>query len=194
MKSKTLAVVLTAFLCSPLARAAETQTAVFAAGCFWCVEAIYEQQPGVEKVVSGYAGGETENPTYEQVSTGRTGHFEAVMVYFDPDKTSFRKLVDYFWKTHDPTNAKGVWPDFGPQYRSAILTNGPEQAKEVEASRVEAQKKFDKPIATIVKPLQTFYPAEEYHQDYVRRNPNQGYVRNVSIPRLRELGLKPPGS
>jgi len=194
MKFKTLAVLFTAFLFSPIARAGETQTAVFAAGCFWCVEAIYEQQPGVVKVVSGYAGGEKENPTYEEVSSGRTGHFEAVMVYFDPEKTSFRKLVDYFWKTHDPTNGKGVWPDFGPQYRSAILTVGPEQAKETEASKSDAQSKFDKPIATVVKPLKKFYPAEEYHQDYVRRNPNESYVRNVSIPRLRELGLKPPGS
>lgn len=194
MKFNSSVVLLTAFLFTPFASAGETQTAVLAAGCFWCVEAIYEQQPGVEKVVSGYAGGDELNPTYEEVSSGRTGHFEAVMVYFDPEKTSFRKLVDYFWKTHDPTNGKGVWPDFGPQYRSAILTNSPEQARETEASKAEAQKNFDKPIATIVKPLLKFYPAEEYHQDYVRRNPAEGYVRNVSIPRLRELGLKPPGS
>lgn len=192
MKRRLRTVLLIALLAGPAARAADTQTAVFAAGCFWCVEAIYEQLPGVEKVVSGYAGGDRENPTYEQVSAGRTGHLEAVMVYFNPQKTSYRKLTDFFWKTHDPTNPNGVSPDFGAQYRSAILTNGPEQAAEADASKTEVQKKFDKPIATIIKPLERFYPAENYHQDYVRRNPDNGYVRNVSIPRLREVGLEPP--
>src|SRR5215210_549099 len=107
---------------------AKLETAVFGAGCFWCVEAFFEQQPGVTDVISGYAGGTEENPTYEEVGSGRTGHAEAVQVTFDPEKTSYEKLLAFFWKTHDPTDARGVWPDFGRQYRSIILTNSEEQA------------------------------------------------------------------
>lgn len=189
---KTILTALCALVLVPLLRAGDTQTAVLGAGCFWCVEAIYEQQPGVEKVVSGYAGGDKANPTYEEVSAGTTGHVEAVQIYFDPDQTSYRKLIDYFWKTHDPTNPDGVEPDFGSSYRSAIFPENDEQMKEAKASEAAAQKDYDKPIATIIKPLKKFYPAEGYHQDYAKKNPDNSYIRGVTGPRLARLGLKLP--
>ena len=179
-------------LLSPFARAAEPQTAVLGAGCFWCVEAVYEQQPGVTDVVSGYAGGTEKNPTYKDVSYGRTTHAEVVQITFDPDKTSYRKLIDYFWQTHDVTDGRGVWPDFGPQYRSIILPANEEQMTEARASLAAAQAGLDKPIATEIKPLEHFYPAEDYHQDYVRQNPRDRYVRNIAHPKLKKLGLKIP--
>ena len=114
---------------------AATEKATVGAGCFWCVEAVYEQLPGVLDVVSGYAGGPEKNPTYEQVSAGRTGHAEVVQITFDPEKTSYRDLIDYFWKTHDVTDPRGVWPDFGPHYRSIILVHNDEQLEEAHASR-----------------------------------------------------------
>lgn len=175
------------------AEAADSEKAVFGAGCFWCVEAFFEQQPGVTNVVSGYAGGTEKNPTYEQVSSGRTGHAEVVEVTFDPEKTSYEKLVDFFWKTHDPTNPRGVWPDFGRQYRSIILYANNAQREAVERSKTKAQEQFKKPIATEIAQLGKFYPAEDYHQDFVRKNPNQGYVRNIAFPKLKKLGLKLPG-
>ncbi len=189
---RTILTALCALALTPLLRAGETRTAVLGAGCFWCVEAIYEQLPGVEKVVSGYAGGDKADPTYEEVTAGKTGHVEAVKIYFDPDKTSYRKLIDYFWTTHDPTNAKGVEPDFGPSYRSAVFPENDEQMREVKASKGASQKNYDKPIETIIKPLEKFYPAEDYHQDYAKKNPNNPYVRGVTGPRLRKLGLKLP--
>lgn len=172
--------------------AAPPQKATLGAGCFWCVEAIYEQLPGVLDVVSGYAGGTEKNPTYQQVGSGRTGHAEVVQITFDPDVVSYRELIDYFWKTHDVTDGRGVWPDFGRQYRSIILAHGPEQRLIAKASRDAAQANYDKPIATELVLLDTFYPAEDYHQDYVRRHPRDSYVQNVSIPKLRKLGLKVP--
>ena len=169
------------------------EKAVFGAGCFWCVEAFFEQQPGVTDVVSGYAGGNEKNPTYEQVGGGRSGHAEVVQVTFDPSKTSFEKLVAFFWSTHDVTDGRGVAPDFGRQYRSTILTDGDAQSAAAEKSKAEAQKSLKKPIATKIEPLKLFWPAEEYHQDYVRKNPKDGYVRSVAIPKLKKLGLKTPG-
>lgn len=174
------------------ARAAESHTAVLGAGCFWCVEAVYEQLPGVTAVVSGYAGGTEKNPTYDQVSGGRSTHAEVVQITFDPAKTSYRQLVDYFWRTHDVTDGRGVWPDFGPQYRSIILPAGDEQMQHALASRDAAQKDLDQPIATIIQPLGQFYPAEDYHQDFVRLNPRHRYVVNIAHPKLKKLGLKIP--
>jgi peptide-methionine (S)-S-oxide reductase len=176
------------------ARAQETRVekAVFGFGCFWCAEATFEQQPGVIDVVSGYAGGDEPNPTYHQVGTGKTGHAEAIEVTFDPTKTSYEKLLEFFWKTHDPTDPRGVEPDFGKQYRSMILTSGEAQSETAKKSKAEAQKHFKKPIATEIAPLKHFYPAEDYHQNYVRNNPGDPYVRNVSIPKLKKLGLKVP--
>ena len=174
------------------AQEAKLEKAVFGAGCFWCVEAFFEQQPGVTGVVSGYAGGEEQNPTYAQVGGGRTSHAEVVEVTFDPAKTSYEKLVDFFWKTHDVTDGRGVAPDFGRQYRSTILTSSEAQAAAAQKSKAEAQKGLNKPIATEIAPLKKFWLAEAYHQDYVRKNPRDGYVRAVAIPKLKKLGLKLP--
>ncbi len=180
------------FSFSRLVIGGEPQKATLGAGCFWCVEAVYEQLPGVLDVVSGYAGGEEKNPTYKQVSSGATGHAEVVQITFDPEKTSYRELIDYFWKTHDVTDPRGVWPDFGRQYRSIILAHDATQLEAARDSRNAARQHFDKPIATEIVMLDTFYPAEDYHQDFVRRNPNHPYVRSIAYKKLDKLGLKHP--
>ena len=174
--------------------AAQTETAVFGAGCFWCVEAFYEQLPGVKNVVSGYAGGTEANPNYKQVSAGQTGHAEVVHVEFDPAVTSYEALVEFFWKTHDATDGRGVAPDFGKQYRSIILYSGDEQKAVAEKSKAAASARVGKPVATELAALTKFFPAEEYHQDYARKNPNDGYVQGVAVPKLKKLGLKLPGA
>ncbi len=147
--------------------------ATFAGGCFWCVEADFEKLNGVIEAVSGYTGGEVENPTYEQVSSGSTGHLEAVQVTYDPDKISYQTLLAVFWRRIDPTDAGGQFVDRGPQYRSAIFYHDQTQREMAESSKQSLEKsgKFDRPIATAILPLQTFYPAEAYHQDYWRKNP-----------------------
>ncbi len=180
-----------AFVLLPTAAlpAAELSKATFGAGCFWCVEAIYRRIDGVTDVVPGYAGGKEPNPTYHQVGMGLTGHAEVVQITFDPAKVSYDKLLEIFWRSHDATNPNGVAPDFGRQYRSLLLYHDEAQRKAIEGSKAEAQKKLSKPIATEVAPLDKFYPAESYHWDYVRKNPNDSYVRNVSVPRLKTLGL-----
>jgi len=178
---------------TPETAAAETETAVFGAGCFWCVEAYYEQQPGVKNVVSGYAGGSEANPNYKQVSAGSTGHAEVVQVEFDPAVTSYEKLVEFFWKTHDPMDGRGVAPDFGKPYRPLILFSAPEQQAIAEKSKAALAARLGKPVAAEIVALEKFYPAEEYHQDYVRKNPKDGYVVGVAIPKLKKLGLKLPG-
>ncbi|MGF1531204.1 MAG: peptide-methionine (S)-S-oxide reductase MsrA [Puniceicoccaceae bacterium] len=181
---------------SPLQATAseEYQTLVLGAGCFWCVEAFYEALPGVVAVVSGYAGGERPNPTYKDVSAGRTKHAEVVEITFDPSTTSLPTLLDFFWTTHDPTDPTGVWPDFGPQYRSIILYQDEAQKLAIEASQSKFQStaKTRKPIATQIVPLIEFYPAEDYHQDFVRKNPGHPYVRRIAIPKLKKLGLPVP--
>lgn len=169
-----------------------TAKAVLGAGCFWCVEAIYEQVPGVVSVVSGYAGGKEPNPTYEAVGSGRTGHAEAVEIEYDPSVVTYAALIEFFWKTHDPTDGRGVEPDFGTQYRSIILPGNEAERAIAESARDAEARRRGKPIATEISKLDRFYPAEGYHQDYVWRNPNQGYVRAVSIPKLKKLGLKTP--
>ncbi|MDA0714103.1 MAG: peptide-methionine (S)-S-oxide reductase MsrA [Bacteroidetes bacterium] len=160
--------------------------AYFASGCFWCVEAVFESVEGVSEAVSGYAGGETENPTYESIGTGRTGHAESVEVYYDPSVVSYQTLVKVFYGSHDPTTVNGQAPDFGTQYRSIIFYQNEEEGQIANAFKdsLEQTGKYDKPLATEIVPLDIFYPAEEYHQDYEVRNPNNPYVRNVSIPRL----------
>lgn len=172
--------------------AGKTEQATVGAGCFWCVEAIYEQLPGVTNVVSGYAGGPEKNPTYRQVSGGQTGHAEVVQITFDPAQTSYRELIDYFWKTHDVTDPRGVWPDFGPQYRSIILAHNEEQLAIARESRAEARKSHEDPIATQIVMLEKFYEAEAYHQDFVRRNPSHPYVVRIAYQKLDKLGLKRP--
>jgi len=165
------------------------QIATLGGGCFWCIEAVYERVEGVEQVVSGYAGGEAENPTYEQVSSENTGHAEVVQVHFDPDKISFARVLDIFWRAHDPTTLNCQGADVGSQYRSIILYHNEEQRVAAERSLKEAQAGFRDAIVTEIAPLEAFYPAEEYHQDYFERNPHAAYCSMVIQPKLRKLGM-----
>lgn len=163
-----------------------TEQATLGGGCFWCVEAVFLELRGVTRVVSGYTGGHVENPTYPQVCGGQTGHVEVVQIDFDPQALSYRDVLNVFFATHDPTTLNRQGADVGSQYRSAIFTHGPEQeriAREVIRELAEA-KLFDAPIVTEVAPLETFYPAEEYHQDYFARNPLQPYCMAVVAPKL----------
>lgn len=147
--------------------------AYFAGGCFWCVEADFEKIPGVIEAISGYSGGRVENPSYEEVSSGKTGHREAVKVIYDPDRISYEQLVEAFWRMFDPTDAGGSFGDRGQQYTSAIFYETEEEKRIAQASkeRLEQSGRFDKPIATSIEKLQNFYPAEEYHQDYSKKSP-----------------------
>lgn len=149
------------------------EEAIFAGGCFWCMESALEQVPGVIEVISGYTGGAEANPTYEQVSAKQTGHYEAVKVVFDPSKVSYEEVLDQFWRNIDPTDEGGQFSDRGPQYRTAIFYLNEEQKKIAEASKVntDVSGKFDKPIVTPILKASTFYPAEQYHQDYYKKNP-----------------------
>jgi peptide-methionine (S)-S-oxide reductase len=148
------------------------QIATFAAGCFWGVEAAFRKVPGVTDTLVGYTGGTTENPTYRQVCTGRTGHAEAVQVTFDPRKTSYGDLLEVFWKSHNPTTLNRQGPDIGSQYRSAIFYHGPKQQSEALRSKkaLEASGKYGRPIVTEITPASAFYRAEEYHQRYFEKN------------------------
>lgn len=169
------------------------QTAYFASGCFWCVEVVFESVEGVEEAVSGYAGGEIENPTYQQVSSGRTRHAEAVKVYYDSSKVSYETLVEVFFNSHDPSTKDAQGPDHGPQYRSVAFYETAEE-KAIIDRKIKYYKSdgtFSK-ITTEVTELDKFYRAEEYHQDFERKNPNQGYIQAVSIPRLNRFKAKMP--
>lgn len=167
----------------------EYETAYFASGCFWCVEAIFESVKGVKEVVSGYSGGPETNPSYEQVAYGRTGHAEAVEVFYDPLEISFFQLVQVFFGSHDPTSLNRQGPDRGAQYRSIAFYKDDKQKKVIETyiKALEDNKVYDQPIVTQVVPFEVFYKAEEYHQDYERKNPNNGYIQNISIPRLNRF-------
>jgi peptide-methionine (S)-S-oxide reductase len=169
---------------------AQYEKAYFASGCFWCVEAIFESVKGVKEAVSGYAGGTEENPTYEMVSYGNTSHAEAVEVYYDPQVISFTALVQVFFGSHDPTTLNRQGPDRGTQYRSIAFYQNEKEKKIIE-SYIQALRNHNvydgAPITTEVKPLDIFYKAEEYHQDYERKNPNNSYIRNISIPRLNRF-------
>jgi len=147
--------------------------ATFAGGCFWCMEPPFEKLDGVVSVISGYTGGEKENPTYQEVSGGTTGHTESVEILYDPSKVSYEKLLDTFWKNIDPTTARGQFVDSGSQYRPEIFFHNEEQKKLAEASKkkLSDSKKFDKPIIVEITKADKFYPAEEYHQDYYKENP-----------------------
>ena len=169
---------------------AKSATATFGGGCFWCMDAVYQYVPGVMKITSGFAGGNTANPSYEQVCTGRTGHAEVIQITYDPAKVTYDQLLDLFWKAHDPTTLNRQGADHGTQYRSIILTESPEQAAEAEASKKKAQSQFSDPIVTEIKPLTTFYPAEQYHQDYYKNNKDVNpYCQVVIAPKLKKLGL-----
>ena len=162
------------------------EVATLAGGCFWCLEAVYNDLRGVEKVVSGYSGGRVANPTYEQVTTGKTGHAEVVQITFDPQVLTFKELVEVFFTIHDPTTLNRQGADVGTQYRSAIYYHSPEQKEVADKAiaDISAAKIWKNPIVTEVTKLDVFYPAEEYHQRYYERNPNQGYCRMVIEPKV----------
>jgi peptide-methionine (S)-S-oxide reductase len=171
----------------------ETKIAYFASGCFWCVEAIFESVDGVEEAVSGYAGGFTDNPTYQSIGTGKTGHAEAVAVYYNPEKVSFATLVTVFFGSHDPTTVNGQNPDYGTQYRSIAFYQTIEEKNTIEKAIAKLNEEvYQGKIVTEVTKLSKFYKAEEYHQDFEKRNRNQGYVKAVSIPRLNKFKKKFP--
>ncbi|WP_298767484.1 peptide-methionine (S)-S-oxide reductase MsrA [uncultured Polaribacter sp.] len=171
----------------------KTKVAYFASGCFWCVEAIFESVNGVEEAISGYAGGNTLNPTYQKIGTGTTGHAETVAVYYNPNKVTFKTLVTVFFGSHNPTTVNGQHPDYGTQYRS-IAFYETDQEKQIIESAIKNLNEtvYQGKIATEVAKLKKFYKAEDYHQDFERRNPNQGYVKAVSIPRLNRFKKKFP--
>jgi peptide-methionine (S)-S-oxide reductase len=169
--------------------AATSAEAVLAAGCFWCVEAVFERLEGVSNVVSGYAGGSAQTATYEQVAAGETRHAEAVKITYDPSQISYGQLLRVFFATHDPTQVNRQGPDVGPQYRTAIFYAS-EREQQVAAAyiqQLEAAGVFSEPIATTLEPLEAFYPAETYHQDFVEQNPRHGYVRQWALPKLEKL-------
>lgn len=166
--------------------------AYFASGCFWCVEAIYESVNGVEEVISGYSGGHTENPTYESSNTGKTGHAEAVEVIYDPEVVSFSSLVDVYFGSQNPTQVNGQGPDNGSQYRSIIFYQNDEQKQIIEEKKTALAKELNATIAAEIYPFQKFWEAEAYHQNYERLHPNQGYIKNVSVPRLNRFKAKFP--
>jgi len=167
--------------------AERTELATLGGGCFWCLDAAYREIEGVVGVVSGYAGGRCPDPTYEQVCTGITGHAEVVQVEFDPDVISYADILDVLWSIHDPTTRDRQGADVGSQYRSIILHHDEAQRTTAEASRDAVQKVWSRPIVTEIVPLETFYPAEDYHQDYYARNPGQGYCQAVINPKLSKV-------
>jgi peptide-methionine (S)-S-oxide reductase len=164
-------------------------TATLGGGCFWCLEAVFEGLRGVERVVSGYAGGEVTNPSYQQVCTGSTGHAEVVQVTFDPAVISYRELLEVFFGTHDPTTLNRQGVDVGTQYRSAIFYHSPEQQRIAEQTIADlnAAGIWGRPIVTQVVPFTAFYPAEDYHQGYFRSNPSQGYCQAVVAPKVTKF-------
>ena len=166
--------------------------ATLGGGCFWCLEAVYEELEGVVDVVSGYAGGHVVNPTYRQVCTGKTGHAEVVQVTFDPDVTSYREILQVFFAIHDPTTLNRQGADVGTQYRSAIFYHNESQREIAEAmiESLESEGEWKNPIVTQVEPLDAFYPAEDYHQEYYRSHKSQPYCRAVISPKLKKFRKK----
>ncbi len=169
-----------------------SELATLAGGCFWCLEAVFQQLRGVTKVVSGYTGGSVANPSYQAVCSGATGHAEVTQVSFDPTVIAYRDLLDIFFTIHDPTTLNRQGADEGTQYRSAVFYHSAAQRTEAERAikELETEKVWDDPIVTEVVPLEQFYPAEGYHQDYYARNPNQGYCRAVIAPKVAKLRSK----
>src|SRR5690554_360019 len=166
--------------------------AYFASGCFWCVEAIYESVKGVKESISGYAGGHTKNPTYESSNTGKTGHAEAVEIIYDPSVISFGQLVDVYFGSQDPTQVNGQGPDKGSQYRSIIFYQNDAEKKIVDEKKKALEAELGQTVAAEVMPFEKFWVAEDYHQNYKKNNPNNGYVKAVSIPRLKRFQEKFP--
>jgi peptide-methionine (S)-S-oxide reductase len=168
------------------------ETATFGGGCFWCTEAVFDEVVGVTDVVSGYTGGETVRPTYDDICTGTTGHAEVIRVTFDGEIISYAELLEIFFATHDPTTLNRQGADRGTQYRSAIFVHSPEQRAIAEQmiAKLNAEKIWDAPIVTEITDAPTFYPAEDYHQEFFKRNPNQGYCMAVVSPKLSKFRQK----
>ncbi len=187
-------IALTLFLMTTTARPAETKSTlaslVLGGGCFWCTEAAYDLLPGVKAVTSGYAGGKETNPTYEQICAHATGHAEVIKIDYDPAVVTLDALLDYFWHVHNPTQVGGQGGDHGPQYRSIILYASDAQKLAAEKSKAAAGKVFRDPITTEIVPLEKFWPAESYHQDYFARNPHAGYCSFVIAPKIKKLEHK----
>ncbi len=173
----------------------QLDTAIFASGCFWCVEAIFESLKGVKEAESGYSGGRTKNPTYEEVCSHTTGHTETVRVLYDPQIISYQTLLEVYFASQDPTQVEGQGPDHGDSYRSVIFYRNETEKALAEAYKKQLNEsgKYAKPIAVIIEPFKVFYMAEAYHQNYEKLHPDQGYVRNVSIPRLNRMKAQFPG-
>ena len=165
------------------------EVATLGGGCFWCLEAVFDDLRGVESVESGYAGGDTVDPSYQEVCAGTTGHAEVVRVTFDPREVSFKEILEVFFTIHDPTTLNRQGADVGTQYRSAVFYHTPEQKEAAERTiaELDAAKIWDAPIVTQVVPLEKFYEAEDYHQEYFRKNPNQGYCRMVVAPKVAKF-------
>ena len=168
----------------------KTAVATFGGGCYWCTEAIFQMIPGVKSVTSGFAGGTRENPTYEEVCTGVTGHAEVIQIQYDPTAVSYEKLLHTFWEAHDPTTLNRQGHDAGTQYRSIILYSDEGQKAAAEKSKAEAQKEFSRPIVTQIVPLKKFYPADAYHQNYFRTHPEQAYCQAVIAPKVEKFEKK----
>jgi peptide-methionine (S)-S-oxide reductase len=167
-----------------------TEFTLLGGGCFWCMEAVFQRLEGVTSVKSGFSGGHVKNPSYRQVCDEDTGHAEVICVEFDPDKISFEDILSVYWQAHNPTTLNRQGNDVGPQYRSVIFYTSEQQRKEALASIQEAQKHFDEPIVTQVEPFESFYPAEDYHEDYYARNKTQPYCNLVISPKLKKLEEK----
>ena len=167
-------------------------SATLGGGCFWCLEAVYTRLEGVNSVISGYAGGNVENPTYEQVCTGETSHAEVVKINFDPKETSFETLLEWFWRCHDPTTLNRQGRDIGTQYRSVIYYENENQKSIAHKSKIDADSSgfFDNPIVTEIHELDVFYPAEDYHHDYYKKNPDAGYCNYIIRPKLEKLNIE----
>ena len=166
------------------------ENAILGGGCFWCVEAVFERIDGVSEVISGYAGGHTKNPTYQEVITGRTGHAEVCKIIFDPKKVTYDEILDIFWQAHDPTTLNRQGNDVGTQYRSAIYYINDQQKSSANKAMKKASQLYDDPITTEVKKLENFYVAEGYHQDYYENNPNAPYCAFVIAPKIKKLKKK----
>jgi peptide-methionine (S)-S-oxide reductase len=169
----------------------KTESLVLGGGCFWCTDAAYKLLPGVKHVTCGYAGGSFPNPTYEDVCTETTGHAEVIRIDYDPAQITLERLLEYFWHVHNPTQVGGQGNDMGSQYRSIILYANQEQKLAAEKSRADAQKTFRDPITTEIVPLKKFWPAEDYHQDYFAKHPDQGYCSFVIAPKIEKLKKLP---
>ncbi len=169
-----------------------SEKATFGGGCFWCLEAVFNRVDGVIKVESGYAGGETVNPTYREVCTGKTGHAEVIRIEFDNDRITYEELLEIFWQAHDPTTLNRQGADVGTQYRSIILTHNDEQKAIADSSKIlwDQINEYKEPIVTEILALQEFYPAEDYHQDYFKNNKSAGYCRLVISPKIKKLQVK----